>query len=283
MFQYRTFALNIHSEVEMPHLCPGGKELDVIITRGSVPRERRTATLLDEIALNKYTGGFHITGGREIVVDSIGGADPELLSLMLSGRIMAYLLRQRGMLALHASGVAIDGNVVLFLGTSGAGKSTAAAAFYAAGHHVVTDDIAAVKSVGPQSIVHPAGGRLRLFEESLSAFGGSEPAGVFQFDKHTFHLKQDSPPQLPLSRIYLLEYGDRLKCEAIGAAAAVELLSRHSFVRRHKLDQDSLAGHLSQCAAVVRNVPVLRLFRERSLTRLPDLIQWVQQDVASHA
>ncbi len=129
MYRYSAFSLTIDSEVELPELSEGRGEPDVIIRLGTVTAQQTQATIEDEFALPLNVGRFHVKGGREIVVDPLPDADPYILRAMLQGRLMAYLLRQRGCLPLHASGVAIGGQAVLFLGESGAGKSTTAAAF----------------------------------------------------------------------------------------------------------------------------------------------------------
>src|SRR5665213_2382780 len=127
MFLYACFGLTVLSDVELPGLPPGDGEPDVVIGLGSVPRTPRKATMDDEIAFHARGGAFHIKQGREIVLDPPPGVDIGLLRVLLMGRIMAFLLRQRGWLPLHASGIDIDGQAVLFLGASGSGKSTTAA------------------------------------------------------------------------------------------------------------------------------------------------------------
>ena len=59
----------------------------------------------------------------------------------LAGYVLAFVLRLRGSVPLHASAVAIDGRALLFVGDSWAGKSSTAAAFSILGYPVLADDI----------------------------------------------------------------------------------------------------------------------------------------------
>jgi hypothetical protein len=280
MFRYFGFGLTIDSEVELPDLSPGHEEPDVVIRIGPVPRTPRKATLDDEIAITHRGGAFHIRHGREIVLDPAPGANPELLRVLLMGRMMAYLLRQRGWLSLHASGVRIDGRAVLFLGVSGSGKSTTVAAFHSRGHQVITDDVGAVRVCATrQCVLRPQGSRIRLLDDSRAVFEGVAPSGVFQWDKHTFDLANGDQQELvPVARIYALEYGGAISSEGIKPLPAVALLSEHSFVRRRGMTREALAAHLSACSSVAGAVPVCKLVRPRSLAALPDLVRWVEAD-----
>src|SRR5579863_7665772 len=168
MFCYRGYSLIISSELPLPELPEAEGDPDIVIRLGPIPRVPREATATNELAIHTLTGAYQITNGREIVVDPLPNVDPDAVRMVLLGRMMAYLLRQRGWLPLHASGVAVDGCAVLFLGESGAGKSTTAAAFHARGHQVITDDVAPVRISGDRCVALPVRPRLRLDASSRS-------------------------------------------------------------------------------------------------------------------
>ena len=278
MFRYSRFLLSIHSEIELPGLPPGGPEADVIIRLGSVFRTRPYASMNQEIAIDDVVGRFHMKRGCEIVVDPAPGVDPALIRVLLAGRMMAFLLRQRGWLPLHASGVLIGGQAVLFLGASGAGKSTAAAAFHARGHQVITDDVAPVRvNGGGECILSPAGPTLRLRDDSRSVFGGTEPPGHVQWDKSVFYLSRSGGVGLASVRlVYVLADGESLRQELIQPVSAATVLSRTSFTKHRRMDKEALSVHLRDCSAVASAVPVFRLTRRRSLAALPELVRWIE-------
>lgn len=84
--------------------------------------------------------------------------DRRWLSILLRGTVIAVLLDLRGRPTLHASAVAIDGRAIAFAGASGAGKTTTAALFCAAGARLVADDVLTVETAdaGPSSLVGPS-------------------------------------------------------------------------------------------------------------------------------
>jgi hypothetical protein len=74
------------------------------------------------------------------------------------------------------------------------------------------------------------------------------------------------------------EQGDRPFSEPIGGGDALMEIVRHSYVARLIPDEALSHHHLEHCATFVRNVPMRRLYRERSLARLPDLVRHVQEE-----
>lgn len=92
---------------------------------------------------------FHIQGGQRVSIEVAPGAVDATLRAFLLGPVLAITLYQRGYLVMHASAVALrdargEWGALGFLGHSGDGKSTMAAALHARGHRVVSDDIVAV-------------------------------------------------------------------------------------------------------------------------------------------
>jgi hypothetical protein len=113
-------------------------------------------------------------------------------------------------------------------------------------------------------------------------FDGAEPEGVFQWDKHLFDLTRGKPKELiPVCRIYLLEYAGEIACRRITPMSAVAALSSNSFVRHWRMNEAALAAHLRDCSAVAGSVPLYRLFRPRSIAALPDLVRWVELEIAA--
>src|SRR5207245_2121597 len=108
-------------------------------------------------------GAFQITAGREIIVEPASGVEARVLRLFLLGPALALLLVQRGLLVLHASAVEVAGRAIAFLGESGQGKSTTAAAFHACGHPVVADDVVAVQIEDGGPLIYPGLPQLNLW------------------------------------------------------------------------------------------------------------------------
>jgi hypothetical protein len=281
MYCYRGYSLIIGSELPLPELPEAEGDPDIVIRLGTVPRVARKASVSDELAFHNLAGGFHITNGHEIVIDPLPGADPDAVRVVLIGRMMAYLLRQRGWLSLHASGVVIDDFGVLFLGVSGSGKSTVAAAFHARGHHVMTDDVAPVRVSDGQCIALPVGSCLRLDENSRPIVEGE--SAVPHWDKYRVDVTRGTMPEsIEVKRIYVLMDGDDIGIQEIPLTAAVRVLSAHSFFRRGRMDETSLRSHLRDCATVAGTAPIRQLIRPRRLNALPDVVRFVEQEAGKN-
>jgi len=281
MFRYRGFGMTIDSELELPELARAEGEPDITIMLGSVPLNQRKATLREAFAFNSVAGGFHVTDGRQIIVQPRPGVAPAAVRVILLGRVMAFLMRQRGWAPLHASGVVVGGRAVLFFGCSGSGKSTTAAAFHVAGHPVITDDVAPVQTMEGKCLVRPSWPRLRLLDDARGILAQFKCAGEFQLDKHSYELSGSRlESTLPVARIYFLEYGAEIGTETIPALTAVALLDAHSFRTRRGMDESVIARQFSICGSIVHVMPVHRLTRPASLKALPDLVRLVQAEVA---
>ncbi len=155
----------------------------------------------------------------------------------LFGPIAGFVLHLRGTPCLHASAVVIDGRAVAFLGHSGAGKSTTAAAFVRRGFTALTDDVLALDfgsdtaggakapphsdhapphtdAAPPHSeyYVRPGHNVVRLAPDAVRALYGAEdalPHGGDTTDKRRLELTADGngfPAEpVPLGSIYVLD------------------------------------------------------------------------------
>lgn len=282
MFRYSAFGLVIASEFDLPDLPPAAGDTDVTFRFGSIPRELRLTTAGDEVQRFRNTGAFRIIEGREVVIDPLAGADPVSVRTLLLGTVMAYLMQQRGWLALHGSGVIVASEAVLFLGHSGAGKSTVAAAFHALGYDVISDDVCPVQVMEKQCWVRGSWPRLRLAEGSRTLLEDLGLTGQPQVDKHSYQLPSTTSNQLiQVRRIYILEPGDQIVLTPQAPFKALCLLSENSFAVRRRMDRESLENHLRDCAGIAATVPVVHLVRPANLVDLKYLAESIRRDIES--
>jgi hypothetical protein len=293
MPRYTAYGLAIDSAVPLPELpASAARAADVVVRIGRVdgvpPEARREERYVRADAGAAYLylrGGAAccVRGGREIVVDPDPGTDERVLRLQLLGAGLAALLRQRGHLILHASGVVAGGGAVGFLGGSGWGKSTVAAAFHAAGHTVVDDDILAVATGGDVPVALPGVPRFKLYPDA-AAHLGIDAAALAPLGSSVGKLGRAmgdrfaSGPQ-PLRALCVLDDADGLAVEPLAPPAALLELLRHSYGAQ-SIQAAVASEHFRQCAAVARGVPARRLRRSRSLTALPGLMEAVAEDLA---
>jgi hypothetical protein len=290
MFSYLAYGLRIASNRVLPELQPGPRGGDVVITfdpTARVPREAAGQAWYvrissDEAVLADHElGVFVLRGGRTVTVIPAAGADEAAVRLYLVGTIMAILLYQRGRLPLHASAIAIGGEAVGFLGVSGAGKSTMAAALQARGHRVVADDVTALRVGDGQVLTYPAFPLLKLMPEAAASAGcdvsrlESLHAGE---EKHGFRaIRSFAGQALPLRRLYVLADGPETRIEKLRPQEAVVEFVRHSYPTR--MLQPGGPAHFLLCAELARTVPTYRLTRARSLPSLREVARRVEDDL----
>jgi len=151
-YVYHAYGLNIRSDLELPLLLPGKGNPDVTISYGTVPdslpdvkgkgicfQAAKGELLLNVPNVAKYL----IKNGDTIIIERHPETDADSVRLFLLGAAIGTLLHQRGFLVLHANAIVVDGGAVLFMGESGVGKSTTAAAFNQKGYAIAADDVCA--------------------------------------------------------------------------------------------------------------------------------------------
>jgi hypothetical protein len=229
-------------------------------------------------------GAFLVRGGREVIVDPKPGADERVLRACVLGPVLGALLHQRGLLALHASTVAVAGEAIAFVGEKGMGKSTLAAALCARGHRLVADDITAVWfDEEDRPITYPGYPQLKLWPQAV-AYLGDAPESLPRLEPGLEKRARPaasafSTAPIPLKRVYVLDEGEGVKIETLSPQEALIELIQHSYGRR-LLQTVRASSHFVQCTSVVRSVPVCSLRRPYRLSTLPKLSRMVEQDLA---
>lgn len=290
MFRYVVYGLGVHSAVELPELVPGSAPPDVVVRQASipgVPREPAASGSVvhasaDEACVHwPAVGSILVCRGREVTLDPRPGADPDVLRAYLLGPGLALVLHQRGLLVLHASAVAVNGGAAAFLGHSGRGKSTTAAALHARDCPVVADDVVAVDLSNPETpVAMPGFPRLRLWPDTVSALGEAPdrlPRVHPAEEKRTRVVSVVAAPRV-LQRLYVLTDAESLALEPLSAHAAVFELLQHSYIAG-ALPELGSSSHLDRCARLAAAVPVRRLRRPRSLAGLGELAAFVASDI----
>ncbi len=266
----------------------GGHSADVQVRIGSgkqlsmeaTPQENHYEIAGDSARLSwKDVGTFVIRDKSEVLVYPLPNVGVGVLQLLLLGPVLAVLLEQRGHLVLHASGVIFNDGAVAFLGASGWGKSTLAAALHARGHAIVADDVVALTVGDDDVLVQPGYPQLRLLPQGASLVGSLESASNVVADKTGYLVAKGfstSPPLL--RRIYVLAEGTCRQIEEINAQDALIELIRHTYTAR-LLDSRRMASHFAHCAVVANRVPIRRLRSDRESSGLPELAALVERDV----
>lgn len=292
---YTAYGLGIRSELPLPELQKGRYGNDVEIRLGTVDKitsEDRSVRHAARISAHEAylfwqeVGSFGVEEGARITVEPASGADIEGVRLLLLGSVFGVLLHQRGELLLHASSVVVDGQVIAFMGHSGWGKSTMAAAFHAEGYNVVADDITTVRIRPGGAYAIPGYPQIKLRPDSAHAVGrspGTLPRLHSRLEKHALRFDSGfARESLPIRRIYLLAEGNLPAIENVVPQQALMELVRHSYAAGILKSTGAIASNMRQCAGVVNNVPVRRLRKGASLASLPTLVRMVRNDLATN-
>jgi hypothetical protein len=116
--------------------------------------------------------------GRRIWCGWLGATSLESLQVYLLGHALSFALVKQGYEPLHATSVVIEGQAIAFLGNSGFGKSSLAAAFLAAGHRLLTDDLLLLRRTVDGYQGEPGPPRIKLFPKIARRFLAGTAGGV---------------------------------------------------------------------------------------------------------
>lgn len=238
----------------------------------------------ETLIFHPKAGLFILRDGREVVIKPVQGADLEFIRLYILGTVLTVLLYQRGQLVLHGSAIAIGDGVVGFIGDSGWGKSSLAAALYCRGRRILSDDAIVIDSCTGELLVHPGYPHLKIstsvatcLEFDAAAITAVHP----ESDEISYRVSQNflnSP--LPLKQLYILEKGSKLSIEPVSAYEALRRVMMNSLPTMWLCQQTP--QQFLQCTKLVNSVPFYRLERSQDLTSLPSLAEMVEAHVLSN-
>jgi hypothetical protein len=206
----------------------------------------------------------------------------------LLGPVLAFALRLRGVVPLHASGVAVAGRAWLFTGPAGAGKSTTVSALGTLGYPVLSDDVVPLELTAHAALAWPGVPRLSVWKDASTAVFGScvtVPPVSAVYEKGVLDLPaagllfQDVP--VPIETIFVLgerSSGATRMVDLAGHAAAMALVANTYGI--YLLDRELRRAEFDVLSALVRRVRVRALQLEDNLG---DVVRQVETVVSSAA
>jgi hypothetical protein len=181
---YTLYGITISVPFPCPVLtaAPAGAVPDVVVVEGPVPRTLAESTVdgpnwqsspgIFLFRGGRTSGRFLVEGGTNITLHRNPAVDEKRLSAHLLAAVLAALLRQRGLLVLHANVAITPRGAVAISGGTGAGKSTTQAVLLGWGCRMVTDDITVI-GLGQdgQVIALPGIAKMNLCEDTAARLG----------------------------------------------------------------------------------------------------------------
>jgi len=292
--KYEAFGLTISAPFACPELVPSDGQPDVHIRHGAVPdglvdpvaRGVRFQATRDRFWL-KVDGvaKLLVVGGREITIDRELDSTDDDVRVFLFGSAFGALLHQRGLLPFHASAIEVNGSAVAFLGPSGVGKSTLAAALARRGYRVMADDVAAISVEASRVLLVPGYPQLKVWADAVEKLGEDKSAlrqVRANLEKYGIPLQEQyCRERTPLGRIYVLESKNNgsLELTEIRGTEKLTALVGNTY-RLHFLGSGAgRAPNFEQCAAVAARTVVMRLRRPTRPFLLEDLADLAEQDI----
>ena len=227
--------------------------------------------------------------GTQIWCGWLGAASLESLQVYLLGHALSFALVKQGYEPLHATAVVIDGQAIAFLGRSGFGKSSLAAAFLADGHHLLTDDMLLLRYVDQGYEAQTGPRRIKLFPKMarrfLAATAGAAPMNT-ETEKLVLPLSADSQryTSAPLRALYMLDSPRKTRRKQ--GIELIPLTTREAFIALVRgtfnpliSDSDRLQRQYNQCLSFASQVPARRISYPRVLAMLPAVKQMILNDL----
>ena len=307
--EYRMYGISLRSEIwlSFPER-PIGRLADVTfflaheswftqVTAG-LPNEGRTSSWYEHVRCPdgsdflRWPGLFEFLvspDGRWVACRTLEQATRESFQTYLLGQVLSFALVKLGHEPLHATTVVVEGSAVAFLGRSGYGKSSLAAAFVQAGHQILTDDLLLIREISSTLCGYPGPPRIKLFPHIAQQF---LPRQIFcsQMNPETEKLIVPlEPHQLhseaaPIHGFFLLDEpaqnGARVHLVSLSATQSFFELLRATFNIR-LVGQDRLHRQFRAAQQWAARIPVRRLAYPRTLGTLEQVRQAILSDVRS--
>jgi hypothetical protein len=258
---YQIYGIKLRSEIPLAYQeQPSGGVADVTFfaaprnwiakVRADLPNlsnphdwyERRCAADGSDFLLFPGLFEFMVSpDGRSVAFEQLERSTAESFQTYLLGHTLSYALVKQGFEPLHASTVVIDGAAIAFLGSSGQGKSTLAAAFLHAGHQILTDDLLLIREVDGIYCGFSGPPRLKLFPEVARWFLPMQASSTPMNPETEKLIVALEPPQMhlspaPIKGFFVLDEWEQdsvgMRLSALSGTESVLQLLRSSFNTR---------------------------------------------------
>jgi hypothetical protein len=296
---YYIFGLNIQSSIPLPaqvthHIHPDMAP-DVIIEYGDTPKDLMHPTSKsenhqaspDEFLLSiQWLGRYYIQEGRCITITPNSGSSEEWILVFLMGSAMGALLHQRNYLVLHAGAIRANESSTIFLGPSGIGKSTLAAAFHQRGYPFLADDVCAVAMINGKPCVIPGFLQLKLYNDVLKKMGKDKDQfkslpWARSLEKYFIPVRQENENPVPLKTVFILKTQniDHISVTPLSGVAKIDPFMQNTYRRRFLHGLGGKQEHFRHCAMVAARTNVYQIERPQKRFLLDELMDMLEENI----
>lgn len=190
-------------------------------------------------------------------ISLLDGADaaPSTIDHFLFDHAIPRILAASVPLVLHGSAVEIGGRIAVFIGETGAGKSTLGASLHARGHRLLGDDAVIVTEHDGAYFGEAVYPSLRLFPDSISELLGDDvatvPMAAYSDKRHVTEFRNAAAASapLPIACIFnLATIGDAPSLHPISPRESCMAMMDQSFA----LDPDDVRAASQRLAVAAR-------------------------------
>ena len=222
---------------------------------------------------------FDVHPADRLIIASANRNDiaPLTIDHLLSDQVEPRILAHEGELIIHASAIRLNGASILFVGTSGVGKSTLAASFDEPGTGLLCDDAVIVECADEQATARALYPSLRLHPDSLDAlFPDRDPSLSTAHFGEKRRLTIAEPPNdhgdpLPIAAIFALgatPAAEGIQIKPLSPAEVCMALVANSF-SLNPADLGLAGEKLSKAGLIAERVPAFALDYPRDYGVLP--------------
>lgn len=208
------------------------------------------------------------------LVDAHPEADQNTIDHFVDDHIAPRIIAAGGDLVLHGSAVVIGGRLAMFLGQTGAGKSTLAASLHAAGQRLKGDDAVVISETTGILQGEATYTSLRLFRESIEqVFRDDVTTSAMAFYSDKLHVSAPGwsgsvAERFALGAFYILKHSDAdITIARMSPADSCMALVENSFA----LDPNnpaSAAKRMARAARVAALIPCYKISYPRDFRLL---------------
>ena len=260
-----------------------GERLSALPPGSDVPliELRRTG---DVYRLHIEGAGVYAISQKEISYWAADGGPRAEIHLI--GIAMAIWLELAGVLALHGSGVVVDGRAIGFLGGNRSGKSSLALHLMSLGATLLSDDLLAIRPQDGYIEAAPGYPQVRLWPQEAEALaGGAQGFERAHPDFDNLRIPRSdarwgefAEGAVPLGALYVLDGTSGSGWDELNLQKAVIEMTRHSFAAPFLSALGVQQSRLAKLASLARSVPVRWLAPDRSGVTLQELAEMVLSD-----
>ncbi len=225
-----------------------------------------------------------LPGARQVIWRKLQDVPNEVFFTYFLGQVLSYCLLARGIEPLHATGIVVGQQAIAFLGDSGFGKSTLAAAFLQKGYRILTDDVLVLEFRDENVWARPGIARIKLNPDSADApFNGRRSLSMNSFtSKMIFALNdhQHGSSPVQLGALYVLSRRpskSRILFRRLSGRSSFLPLIQNTF-NTTILNGDRLKQQFAFAARLADLVPIKQLSHPRQLAMLPVVADAILED-----